>query len=177
MSANPVDDAARRVDNAVERAGLLEPGAHQVAMALKAAVEGFHREGLRTIVTRLKGDPDGRRLLFELADDPGVYALLLLHGLVRADPVTLAQRALDEVRPYLQSHGGGVELVGVEPPVVRVRLNGACQGCSQSSATLRQVVEQAVVTAVPGVERVEVVPAAPRPTLVPLGDVRLRPGA
>lgn len=177
MSANPVDDAARRVDNAVERAGLLEPGARQVALALKAAVEGFHREGLRAIVARLKDDPDGRRLLFELADDPGVYALLLLHGLVRADPATVAQRALDEVRPYLESHGGGVELVGVEVPVVRVRLSGACQGCSQSSATLRQVVEQAVVTAVPGVERVEVVPAAPRPTLVPLGDVRLRPGA
>ena len=132
-SPNPLDDAARRVDNAVERAGLLEPSAQRVALALKAAVEEFHREGLRTIVARLKDDPDGRRLLFEL--------------------------------------------VGVEPPVVRVRLSGACQGCSQSSATLREVVEQALVVAVPGVQRVEVVAAEPAPALVPLGEVRLRPGA
>jgi Fe-S cluster biogenesis protein NfuA len=174
---NPLDVAARRVDTAVERAGLLEPAAQQVAMALKQAVEEFHREGLRTIVARLKDDPDGRRVLFDLVDDPGVYALLLMHGLVRADPVTLAERALVEVRPYLESHGGGVELVGVEPPVVRVRLSGACNGCSQSSATLRQVVEQAMVTGVPGVQRVEVVPAEPELALVPLGSVRLRPGA
>lgn len=172
-----LDAAAKRVDTAVERAGLLEPAAQKVALALKAAVEEFHREGLRTIVRRLKDDPDGRRLLFELVDDLGVYALLLMHGLVRADPGTLAERALAEVRPYLESHGGGVELVGVELPVVRVRLSGTCTGCSQSSATLRDVVEQAMVTGVPGVERVEVVPADPRPTLVPLGDVRLRPGA
>jgi Fe-S cluster biogenesis protein NfuA len=177
QGTNPLDVAARRVDTAVERAGLLDPAAQKVALALKSAVEEFHREGLATIVRRLKDDPDGRRLLFELVDDPGVYALLLMHGLVRADPVTLAERALAEVRPYLESHGEGVELAGVELPVVRVRLSGACTGCSQSSATLRQVVEQAMVTAVPGAERVEVVPAAAQPSLVPLGSVRLRPGA
>jgi Fe-S cluster biogenesis protein NfuA len=172
-----LEAAARRVDNAIERAGLLDPAAQKVALAVKSAVEEFHREGLRTVVRRLKDDPDGRRLLFELVDDPGVYALLLMHGLVRADPVTLAEHALAEVRPYLESHGGGVELVGVQLPVVRVRLNGACTGCSQSSATLREVVEQAMVTGVPGVQRVEVVPADPRPAVVPVGDVRLRPGA
>jgi Fe-S cluster biogenesis protein NfuA/nitrite reductase/ring-hydroxylating ferredoxin subunit len=175
--AGAIDAAARAVDTAVERAGLLDPAAQRVALDLKAAVEAFHREGLLTIVRTLKDDPRGKELLFGLVDDPGVYALLVMHGIVRADPATLAQRALEDVRPYLASHGGGVELVGVELPVVRVRLSGACTGCSQSASTLREVVERAVVAAVPGVQQVEVVPAEPAAALVPLGDVRLRPGA
>ncbi len=73
-----------------------------------------------------------------------------MHGIVRADSLTLAQRALEDVRPYLDSHGGGVELVGVEPPVARVRLSGACSGCSQSATTLREVVERALAAGVPG---------------------------
>jgi Fe-S cluster biogenesis protein NfuA len=168
--------AARRVDTALERAGLLDPSAQKVALALKTAVEEFHRAGLVTVVRRLKDDPDGRRLLFELVDDPGVYALLLMHGLVRADPATLAERALAQVRPYVESHGGSVELAEVAPPVIRVRFGGTCSGCSGSSATLRDVVEQALVTGVPGVERVEVAPAAREPALVPLGSVGLRAG-
>ncbi len=175
-AVSAVEKAARRVDTAVERASLLDETSKKVALDLKAAVEGFHREALVTIVRTLKDDPRGKELLFGLVDDPGVHALLVMHGIVRADPTTLAQRALEDVRPYLASHGGGVELVGVELPVARVRLSGACTGCSQSSATLREVVERAVVAAVPGVQQVEVVPADPTP-VIPLQEVRLRPGA
>ena len=131
---------------------------------------------LLRVVRQLKDDPRGKELLFELVDDPVVYALLVMHGIVRADPVTLANRALEEVRPYLESHGGGVELVGVELPVARVRLSGTCNGCSASSTTLREVVERALVAAVPGLHQVEVVPNDPEPTMVPLTSVGLRPG-
>ena len=99
-----------------------------------------------------------------------------MHGIVRADPVTLANRALEDVRPYLESHGGGVELVGVELPVARVRLSGTCTGCSSSSTTLREVVERSLVAAVPGLHQVEVVPNDPVPTTIPLSAVGLRPG-
>jgi hypothetical protein len=103
MTADPLDAAARRVDNAVDRVGLLDPAERTVAPALKSAAEEFHAQGLRTIVRRLLDDADGRRLLFELVDDPGICALLLMHGLVRADPATLAVQALAEVRPHLES--------------------------------------------------------------------------
>lgn len=171
-----LDTAARRVDTMLERAGLLDERSQRVALDLKAAVEDFHREGLLRVVRTLKEDPRGKELLFELVDDPVVYALLVMHGIVRADPVTLANRALEDVRPYLESHGGGVELVGVELPVARVRLSGTCNGCSQSSATLREVVERALVAAVHGLHQVEVVPSEPEPTMVPLTAVGLRPG-
>jgi nitrite reductase/ring-hydroxylating ferredoxin subunit len=70
-----------------------------------------------------------------------------------------------------------VTLVGVELPVARISLSGSCNGCSSSATTLRDVVERALVSAVPGLHQVEVVPTAPEPTLVPLGAVGLRPGA
>ena len=172
-----LDRAARRVDTAMERDDQLDPAAKKVAHDLKAALEEFHREGLVRIVRALKDDPAAKQVLFGLVDDPVVYALLVMHGIVRADPTTTAQRALEEVRPYLASHGGGVELVSVELPVARVRLSGACNGCSQSASTLREVVERALVAAVQGLQQVEVVPAEPTPSLVPLASVGLRPGA
>lgn len=176
-AAADLDAAARRVDTAMERVDLLDPSAKKVAHDLKAALEEFHREGLIRIVKALKGDPRGKELLFELVDDPVVYGLFVMHGIVRADPATLAQRALEEVRPYLESHGGGVELVDVELPVARIRLSGTCSGCSQSSATLREVVERALVSQVQGLHEVVVVPSEPAPALVPLASVGLRPGA
>jgi Fe-S cluster biogenesis protein NfuA len=59
------------------------------------------------------------------------------------------------VRPYLAGHGGGVELLGVEDGVVRLRLEGACHGCPSSSLTLRAAVEEAVMKAAPDVERID----------------------
>jgi Fe-S cluster biogenesis protein NfuA/nitrite reductase/ring-hydroxylating ferredoxin subunit len=176
-TAEDLGAAARRVDTAVERAELLDATGRTVAMGLKAAVEEFHREGVTRIVKALKGDPRGKELLFALVDDPVVYALFAMHGIVRADPTTLAQRALEEVRPYLESHGGGVTLVDVELPVVRVRLSGTCNGCSSSSTTLREVVERAIVANVHGAHQVEVVAAEPEPALVPLTSIGVRPGA
>ena len=176
-AATELDRAARRVDTALERVGLLDAPSRKVADDLRAALEEFHRDGLVRIVRALKADPRGKELLFELVDDPVVHALFVMHGIVRADPTTLAQRALEEVRPYLASHGGGVDLLDVELPVARVTLSGACTGCSASATTLRDVVERALVAAVPGLHQVVVVPGEPQRTLVPLASVGLRPGA
>ncbi|MGF1647437.1 MAG: NifU family protein [Kineosporiaceae bacterium] len=169
-----LDGAAGRVDTAVERAGLLAAADRRVALDLKAAVEEFHRDALVRIVRHLRTDPRGKELLFELVDDPVVYALLVMHGIVRADPVTLAQQALDGVRPYLRSHGGDVELVAVELPVARVRLAGSCTGCSQSATTLQEVVERALVAGVGGLHTVEVVPSDPEPAFIPLTQLGVR---
>jgi hypothetical protein len=58
-----LDAAARRVDAAVERVELLDAASRRVAMDLKAAVEGFHREGLVRVVRRLKDDRRGKERL------------------------------------------------------------------------------------------------------------------
>jgi Fe-S cluster biogenesis protein NfuA len=59
------------------------------------------------------------------------------------------------VRPYLGSHGGDVELLGVENGVARLRLNGTCDGCPSSAVTLQHSIEAAILQAAPELERVE----------------------
>jgi Fe-S cluster biogenesis protein NfuA/nitrite reductase/ring-hydroxylating ferredoxin subunit len=114
---------------------------------LAQALLELYGEGLRRILERA----DGRAL----AEDDLVSHLLLLHDL---HPVPIDDRvleALDGVRPYLESHGGDVSLVGVEDGVVRLRLSGSCNGCPSSTMTLKLAIEDAIQQAAPEVERVE----------------------
>jgi Fe-S cluster biogenesis protein NfuA len=62
---------------------------------------------------------------------------------------------IDAIRPSLQSHGGDIELVGTdEDNTVRVRLQGACQGCPGAQMTLRMGVERLLKENVPEVKEV-----------------------
>jgi len=64
-------------------------------------------------------------------------------------------KALERVRPYLQSDGGDIDLVDVsEDGTVKVKLKGACHGCPYSLQTLKAGVEQAIMKEVPEIKRV-----------------------
>jgi len=64
-------------------------------------------------------------------------------------------KALERVRPYLQSDGGDIDLVKVtDDMTVKVRLKGACHGCPYSMQTLKAGVEQAIMKEVPEIKRV-----------------------
>ena len=64
-------------------------------------------------------------------------------------------KALERVRPYLQSDGGDIELLEVTDDLsVKVRLKGACHGCPYSMQTLKAGVEQAIMKEVPEIKRV-----------------------
>src|ERR671934_1807102 len=89
------------------------------------------------------------------AEDELLSHLLLVHDLHPVDVETRVRQALDEVRPYLGSHGGGVELLGVEDGVARLRLDGTCNGCPSSAVTLQHAIEEAVRRAAPELERIE----------------------
>jgi len=115
----------------------------------------------------------GADVVAALAADELVGHMLLLHDL---HPVALADRvrqALEEMRPYLRSHGGNVELLGVDAGIARVRFDGSCHGCASSAATLRDAIEQAVRRAAPELEDVvaesEAPGEPPAPVLVQLG--------
>ena len=128
-----------------------DPRAAERAEDLVAAVLSLYGEGLQRVVT-LAG-PDVVR---QLADDDLVAGLLLLHGLHPDDVATRVQRALDQVRPYLGSHAGGIEFLGVADGVARLRLQGSCDHCPSSSVTVQSAVERAVLDAAPEVVRVDV---------------------
>ncbi len=167
------EELATRVDDAVAALAGLEPAARAVAEELKAAVEAIHRAGLVTMVRRMRADDAARAALFDLVDDPTVHLLLSLHGIVRPDPVTHANQVLTQVRPQLHSHGGDVNLVRVQDGIAYVRLEGACNGCSMSSVTLRNLVEESLVAGVPSITAVEVLPNEPSPTLIPVESLRI----
>jgi len=66
------------------------------------------------------------------------------------------RQALEEIRPMLQADGGDVSLVEVtEGGVVRVQLEGACQGCPMSTMTIKNGIERLLKERVPGVVEVE----------------------
>lgn len=47
----------------------------------------------------------------------------------------------EQIRPSLAAHGGNVELIDIDNDVVFIKLTGGCQGCSSSSATLKNGIE------------------------------------
>ena len=64
-------------------------------------------------------------------------------------------KALERVRPYLQSDGGDIDLLDVtDDMTVKVKLKGACHGCPYSMQTLKAGVEQAIIKEVPEIKRV-----------------------
>jgi Fe-S cluster biogenesis protein NfuA/nitrite reductase/ring-hydroxylating ferredoxin subunit len=160
-----VEDAVAR-----ERIGRLEallaeleelpdPAARERATAAIQALLDLYGEGLGRIVEHVAARDDGT-LAEAFADDELVSHLLLLHDL---HPVPLAERvaaALAEVRPYLASHGGDVELLGADDGIVRLRLTGTCDGCPSSAATLELAIEEAIHKAAPDVEAIETEGAA-----------------
>ncbi|HAN46002.1 MAG TPA: hypothetical protein DCQ32_05565 [Cyanobacteria bacterium UBA8156] len=65
------------------------------------------------------------------------------------------ETVLDELRPYLISDGGNVELVDIDGPVVKLRLQGACGSCPSSTMTLRMGIERKLRESIPDIGDVE----------------------
>lgn len=121
------------------------------------AVVALYGAGLEHLVDGLTEQSGGKEMLRELIGDDLVAGILLLHDLHPDDVGTRIQRALDSVRPYLGSHAGGIDYLGIDDEgVVRLRLQGSCDGCPGSTATVRMTVEQAVLDAAPEAISVDV---------------------
>ncbi len=134
-----------------------DPEARELAHDLLAAVVAMYGDGLRRIMETISNAREaGETILDELAEDGAVASLLLIHDLY---PVPLEQRvleALDTVRPYMESHGGNVELLGIEEGVAHLELQGSCHGCAASQATLELAIKQALDEHAPDLAGVEV---------------------
>lgn len=65
------------------------------------------------------------------------------------------ETVLDEMRPYLMADGGNVELVEIDGPIVKVRLQGACGSCPSSTMTLKMGIERRLKEFIPEIVEVE----------------------
>ncbi len=64
------------------------------------------------------------------------------------------EKALEEIRPFLQSDGGDITLISIEDNTVKVRLEGNCIGCSVNQMTLKSGVEMTIKKYAPQIEEV-----------------------
>jgi Fe-S cluster biogenesis protein NfuA/nitrite reductase/ring-hydroxylating ferredoxin subunit len=149
-----IAELIERVQVLTERIGhLADPLARESAEELVSAVIRLYGHGLERLVEILDEEGEGAAALRQrLVDDEVVASLLLIHDLY---PIPLEQRvieALDSVRPYMESHGGNVELVSLEDGVARIRLAGSCDGCPASASTLELAIKQALDDAAPDLE-------------------------
>ncbi|MDQ6776903.1 MAG: NifU family protein [Actinomycetota bacterium] len=120
------DSAIAELDTLVET---LERDDDQRALLLLQLVDAVHRPGLELLAA---GD----------TENPIAQALLMMYDLVPVEDRIQVEEALDEIRPYIESHGGELELLDVEDGVVHVRMSGACHGCAGSAMTLRRGIEE-----------------------------------
>ena len=64
------------------------------------------------------------------------------------------EKALSEIRPFLQSDGGNIKLLSIEESTVKVQLEGACIGCSVNQMTLKNGVEATIKKYAPHIQEV-----------------------
>jgi Fe-S cluster biogenesis protein NfuA/nitrite reductase/ring-hydroxylating ferredoxin subunit len=168
-----VRQAGERIEELI---GILRSTSGDAAAAAEELVRlllGLYGDGLGHVMEALDAEGEAGGVIRDrLLADPLVESLLLLHDLHPLDVDTRIQRALDRVRPYLGSHAGGVEYLGVGPGgVARLRLEGSCHGCPSSTVTVRLAIEGAVQDAAPEVIEVVVegMTDPPGPALLQIG--------
>jgi Fe-S cluster biogenesis protein NfuA len=146
------------------------------------AVDVLHRGALQRVGALL----DAAGLREQALADPDVALLFgLYEDAPDEDEHARAEAAVEAVRPYVEAHGGRLEVVAAENGVVSIRLLGACESCSHSPGTLRRYVEDALREALPDFARMNVAmpahasapPGQPAPVLIPISALGQRPGA
>ena len=144
---------------------LPDGAARSSAIALMQALMEFHGAGLERMMELIAdGGESGYAVFDKFAADDLVGSILLLYGLHPLPLEVRVSQALDKVRPYLDSHGGNVELLGIADGTVRLRMQGSCKSCPSSALTLKLAIEEAIYAAAPDVVVIEAEGVAEQPS-------------
>ena len=142
-----IEALVNRIEN------VADPALKATAKELVQSLMELHGAGIERMLEIVRQDAtSGSSIIEALVRDDHVRSLLLIYGLHPDSLETRVTQALEKTRPYLKSHGGNVNLVGVDDSgTVTLRLEGNCHGCPSSSATLKLAVEEAIYEAAPDV--------------------------
>ncbi len=125
----------------------------------------FHGAGLERMMEIIADSGEGGYAVFDnFAPDDLVGSLLLLYGLHPLPLEARVTQALDKVRPYLDSHGGNVELLEHRGRRGSAAHAGKLQDCPSSSMTLKLAIEEAIYAAAPDVITIEAEGVQEQPT-------------
>ena len=149
---------AARIETLIQEvAAFPDPRTRDTTQELVQTLLDMYGEGLaRLLEITAQTEASGLALIDTFASDDLLGSLFLLHGLHPIDIETRVMMALDEVRPYLKSHGGNVEFVKVEDGIAHLRLQGSCHGCPGSTITLKLALEEAIYKAAPDLDGLQV---------------------
>jgi Fe-S cluster biogenesis protein NfuA/nitrite reductase/ring-hydroxylating ferredoxin subunit len=149
---------AERIETLIQEVSTFpDPRVRATTEELIQALLDMYGEGLaRILELTYQSQVAGSALIDTFAQDDLLSSLFMLHGLHPQDLETRITQALVEVRPYLQSHGGNVELVRVENGIAYLRLEGSCHGCPASTVTLKLAIEEAIYKAAPDLDGLQV---------------------
>jgi Fe-S cluster biogenesis protein NfuA len=145
--------------------GLLEQVSSIADAAARAKTEqiiqglmDFHGAALANVVEAFSQSGEaGAHILRKLADDDLAASMLLLYGLHPDDLSARVNTALEKARPYLASHGGNVELLGIsDDGIVRLAMKGSCHSCPSSAVTLKTTIEQAIYQRAPEITAIQI---------------------
>lgn len=158
---------AKRLQELIEAIGQQpSPSARAMLQECLETLLAFHGEGLQRILCHVQGAGlEGEKIFERIMKDGSLRGLLLIHGLHPDSLETRLRQALETVRPYMQSHGGNIELLGIENDVARVRLQGTCKSCPSSGVTLELAVRRAVEEACPDLLGIEVAQETSEPAM------------
>ena len=139
MDNQTLRETSERIDELLDELGQSAvPAVMERVEELMRSVMTLYGAGLDRVMELADHSAD-EGLVRRLADDDVVGNLLILHDLHPDDVLTRVQAALDQVRPYLGSHAGGVELLGVDAEsVAHLQLQGSCDGCASSALTVQE---------------------------------------
>ncbi len=190
----PVDVEMLGYDEVMPRVGQLydelmshpDAGVRDRVEEMMDLFDAFHREGLGRLVEMIRAWR-GEIFLESVSRDDVTGYFLNAYDLGEAPDEREAaaaaeavEAALDEMREFVESHGGMITVEEIKDGVVKVQMLGSCDGCPSSSATLTNGVEEAIRRHWPNFRRLEVVqpdepePEAatvpePEPTLLQIG--------
>ncbi len=151
--ANPPDELSElnrqseRIQELLEQIDTLpDEKAKDMMQECMQEVLSFYGYGLERILGIIsKGNNTAAKEIYNnMLGDNFVNGLLLIHDLHPFDLRTRLNLALEKVRPYMDSHGGSVEIVSLEDGIAKLKLEGNCKGCPSSSATLELGIKQAI---------------------------------
>jgi nitrite reductase/ring-hydroxylating ferredoxin subunit/Fe-S cluster biogenesis protein NfuA len=123
----------------------------EAVFSLLQGIDGLHREAFKRLALFLEDHQAGHLLVEAASVDRLLNTVLSLYD-VLPDEVAVAQveAALARVRPYIEAHGGSLNVLTIEGGVVHLEMGGACHGCAGSAMTLQRGVRQALQQGFPG---------------------------
>ncbi|HEU4680063.1 MAG TPA: NifU family protein [Terrimicrobiaceae bacterium] len=164
MSSNPhesleeLNRVGLRIQELIERVNEVpDPSSRVILEECLESLLSFYGRGLERILELVEeAGPEGQKVYENLINDGAVRGLLLIHNLHPVPLETRLLEALAKIRPYMESHGGNVELLSLHDDIATLRLQGHCKTCPSSTVTMELAIRSAIEEACPDLMGFEV---------------------